>query len=83
MLVKTQKPSLKEIAITILGGLIYIWCSNLFNIDLTMNDGIWCLVGGVITYLLVLLYGYAKREGAKQVKNEMTVENKTENEKNN
>lgn len=83
MLVNTQKPSLKEVAITIFGGLIYIWCSNLFSIDPTMNDGIWCLVGGVIAYLLTLLYGYAKREGAKQTRKEMTVENQTENEKNN
>lgn len=82
-LFKSVKPRLGEIAVTTLGGILYIWGANLFNIENTVNDGIWCLVGGTITYLLILLYGYAKKEGAKEIKKEMKEESKTENEKNN
>lgn len=83
MLFNSNRPILKLIIASTLGGLIYIIGSNLFRFEPIMSNGAWCLVGGVITYLSTLLYRYIKKEGAKEVKNEIAEAQKTNNEKDN
>lgn len=68
MLLKNDRSILLRTLIYTLGGLIYIAGSSFFKIDPMLNNGAWCLVGAIITYLSILLFKYAKKEGAKEIK---------------